>query len=191
MEKLILNTILEYRVFYRDFVAKKGGKKMVEKIKDIKPPHGLARLAFRMPIWLYQLGLGGSLGTRFLLLTHVGRKSGKKHYTVLEVVRHDEQGPTFTVAAGFGPGSDWYQNLRHDPHVTIQSGRRRWEMLAEFLSPEQAGEALLDYNQRHPVAMRELARFMGFRTDGSQEDIRQLGQYIHLVIFRLDHVYHS
>jgi deazaflavin-dependent oxidoreductase (nitroreductase family) len=157
---------------------------MVEKIKDIKPPDGLARLAFRFPIWLYHMGLGGLLGTRFLLLTHIGRKSGKKRHTVLEVVRYDKKGPSFTVAAGFGPGSDWYRNIRHNPQVTVQCGRRNWEMIAEFLSPEQAGEALLDYNRRHPTAMRELARFMGYRVDGSQEDIQALGQYISMVTFK-------
>ncbi len=49
---------------------------MVEKVKEIHPPRGLARIGFRIPIILYRLGLGGLLGTRFLLLTHTGRKSG-------------------------------------------------------------------------------------------------------------------
>jgi hypothetical protein len=34
------------------------------------------RLAMRAPIGLYRVGLGGLLGTRFLLLEHVGRSSG-------------------------------------------------------------------------------------------------------------------
>jgi hypothetical protein len=31
---------------------------MPEKLKDVKPPRGLARLGFRLPIGLYRLGLG-------------------------------------------------------------------------------------------------------------------------------------
>ena len=157
---------------------------MVEKIKDIKPPRGLARLALRFPIWIYHMGLGGILGTRFLLLTHTGRNSGKKRHTVLEVVRYEKSGPKFTVAAGFGPGSDWYRNIQKDPYVTVQCGRNHWEMITIFLSPDQAGEALLDYNQRHPHTMRELARFMGYRIDGSLADIHALGQFLSLVIFQ-------
>jgi deazaflavin-dependent oxidoreductase (nitroreductase family) len=157
---------------------------MVEKIKDVQTPRGLARLAFRLPIWLYRLGLGGLLGTRFLLLTHTGRKSGRKRQTVLEVVRYDEATTTFIVAAGFGPGSDWYRNIRSNPQVTVQCGRRRWKMDARFLTPEQAGEELLNYASSHPLALRELARFMGYRLDGSQEDVRALGQELPMVAFQ-------
>lgn len=157
---------------------------MVEKIKDVTPPRGLARLGFRLPIWLYRLGLGGLLGSRFLLLTHTGRKTGRVRQTVLEVVRYDRAATTFIVAAGFGSGSDWYRNICANPRVTVQCGRRRWEMVANFLSPEQAGEELLDYARRHPVAMRELARFMGYRLDGSPAGIRALGQVLAMVAFR-------
>jgi deazaflavin-dependent oxidoreductase (nitroreductase family) len=157
---------------------------MVEKIKNVKPPRGLARLAYRIPILFYRLGLGGLLGTRFLLLTHTGRRSGKERQTVLEVVRYDKETPSFVVAAGFGPKSDWYRNTRMDPRVIVTSGRHRWEMIARFLSSEEAGEEMLDYASRHPRALFELARFMGFHLDGSQEDIRALGEALSMVAFQ-------
>jgi hypothetical protein len=53
-----------------------------------RPPKGLLRLMLRLPIWLYRLRLGWLLGNRFLLLTHVGRKTGLPHQTVVEVVSH-------------------------------------------------------------------------------------------------------
>jgi deazaflavin-dependent oxidoreductase (nitroreductase family) len=134
---------------------------MPEKIKDVRPPRGLARLGFRLPIWLCRLGLGGLLGTRFLLLTHTGRKSGLPRRTVLEVVHYDRESGTIVVAAGFGTGSDWYRNIRENPRETVECGRRKREMIAAFLTPEQSGEELLDYNRRHPVAMRELAGLWG------------------------------
>ncbi len=157
---------------------------MPEKIKDVKPPRGLARLGFRFPIQLYRLGLGGLLGKRFLLLTHTGRKSGRERQVVLEVVRYDKATTTFIVAAGFGSESDWYRNIRRHPQVKVQGGRRRWDMVAHFLTPEQSGEELLDYARRYPLAFRELARFMGFRLDGSQADIRAMGKMLAMVAFR-------
>jgi deazaflavin-dependent oxidoreductase (nitroreductase family) len=156
---------------------------MPEKIFQPKLPRGLSRLAFRLPIGLYHLGLGWLLGTRFLLLTHKGRKSGLERQTVLEVVRYDKDKSIFVVAAGFGPQSDWYRNIRTNPQVIVRCARRHWEMTAHFLTPEQAGEELLDYARRHPQALRELARFMGYRLDGSQEDIRALGQILSMVAF--------
>ena len=131
---------------------------MPEKIKDVNPPRGLARLLFRLPIGLYKIGLGGFLGKRFLLLIHTGRKSGLERKTVLEVVRYNETTSTFLVAAGFGPGSDWYRNIRANPQVTVQCGSLRLQMVAHFLTPEQSGEELVDYARRHPQALASPSR---------------------------------
>ena len=144
----------------------------------------MARLLFRLPIGFYKIGLGGLLGKRFLLLTHVGRKSGLERKTVLEVVRYNKATSTFIVAAGFGPGSDWYRNIRANPQVTAQCGRQRLQMLAHFLTPEQSGEEMVDYAHRHPQAMRELSKFMGYRLDGSEADIRAFGQMLSMVAFK-------
>ena len=156
---------------------------MPEKIKDVKPPRGLARLGFRLPIWFYRLGLGGLLGKRFLMLTHTGRKSGLQRQTVLEVVQYHPDGNTFVVTAGFGPRSDWYQNVRKQPLVTVQSGGRRWKMQANFLPPEQAAEELLDYYHHHPRALHELAGVMGYRLQDTEADVRALGETLHMVAF--------
>jgi deazaflavin-dependent oxidoreductase (nitroreductase family) len=156
---------------------------MPEKIRDVKPPRGLARLAFRLPIGLYRWGLGGLLGNRFLLLTHTGRKTGRERRTALEVVRYDKEKSIFVVAAGFGTRSDWYQNLRARPQAVVQSGGSRWNMRAEFLSPDRAGEELLDYGRRNPLALRELIRFMGFKAGDSPEEIRGVGRMLPMVAF--------
>jgi deazaflavin-dependent oxidoreductase (nitroreductase family) len=157
---------------------------MPEKIRDVRPPRGLARLGFRLPIGLYRMGLGGLLGTRFLLLTHTGRKSRLPRRTVLEVVRYDRESGTIIVAAGFGAGSDWYQNIRENPRVIVECGGFKREMLATFLTPDQSGGELLDYSRRHPLAMRELAGFMGYRLDGSETDVRALGRLLSMAAFR-------
>jgi len=156
---------------------------MPEQISTPQPPRGLARLAFRLPIGLYRLGLGGLLGTRFLLLTHTGRKTGRVRQTVLEVVRYDREKSEFVVAAGFGPKSDWYQNLRARPQAVVQCGRRRWKMNVKFISPDRAGEELLDYGRRHPLALRELIRIMGFRAGDTPEEIREVGRRLSMVAF--------
>ncbi|MEO2169431.1 MAG: hypothetical protein ABGY42_15180 [bacterium] len=48
----------------------------MQRIREVRPPIGLKRLFFRLPIRLYQLRLGRLLGGRFVLLHHIGRKSG-------------------------------------------------------------------------------------------------------------------
>lgn len=157
---------------------------MPEKISDTKPPRGLARLAFRLPIWLYRLKLGRLLGNRFLLLHHIGRKSGLPRQTVLEVVRYDKASGTYVVAAGFGARSDWYQNIMANPHVKVDSGGRHMHAIAERLPPEAAEEELVDYYRRNPGLMKELARIMGYRLDGTEDDVRALGRILPMVALK-------
>ncbi|NMC85109.1 MAG: nitroreductase family deazaflavin-dependent oxidoreductase [Anaerolineaceae bacterium] len=156
---------------------------MAKKVKDLRPPRGLARIGFRLPIQLYRIGLGGLLGHRFLLLTHVGRKSGKERKNVLEVVRYDPEKEAFIVAVGFGKSSDWYQNIIANPHVQVQCANRHWKMIAHQLSPEQGGQELLQYSHKYPLAWKELASFMGYEVAGTDEDVRSLGNEITLIQF--------
>ena len=75
---------------------------MPESSKALKPPQGLSRFMWRMPIYLYKAHLGWLLGERFLLLTHTGRISGERRQAVLEIIRVDKTKPTYYVASGFG-----------------------------------------------------------------------------------------
>jgi deazaflavin-dependent oxidoreductase (nitroreductase family) len=157
---------------------------MVKQVKQLKPPQGLARIAFRLPIWFYRVGLGGLLGTRFLLLTHIGRQSGQERRTVLEVVRYDRASGACIVASGWGGRSDWVYNITANPNITYQVGKRSTPGIAERLSAEAAAQEMLDYSHRYPLAFRELAAFMGFQLDGTEEDIRAMGRLLPMFLFR-------
>lgn len=154
---------------------------MAEKIKDVQSPHGLARLAWRAPIWFYRLGLGSLLGKRFVLLNHIGRKSGQLRQAVVEVVSYDQETGAYIVASGFGEKADWYKNLMAHPEITIQVGNKRMKIHAERLPLPQATEIMLDYNHRHPAALRTLSGILGYRTDGSEADVRFLAGVIPIV----------
>jgi deazaflavin-dependent oxidoreductase (nitroreductase family) len=154
---------------------------MAEKIKDVHPPRGLARLGWRAPIWLYRLGLGGLLGGRLVLINHIGRKTGQLRQAVVEVVQHNKESGAYVVASGFGEKADWYQNLMVHHEVTIQVGRKRMLARAERLPLLQATEVMLDYNRRHPAALRTLSGILGYRTDGSEADMRFFAGVIPIV----------
>ncbi|MDX5970037.1 nitroreductase family deazaflavin-dependent oxidoreductase [Rhodococcus opacus] len=148
------------------------------------PPTGLRRAFFRAPIHLYRWHLGFLLGRRFLLLEHIGRKSGKPRRVVLEVVNHDAVDDGYVVAVGFGPKTDWYRNLRARPAVMIQVGRRRLPVDAEFLGPEAGAEFMAHYGGEHPKLGVRLAKVMGFEVDGSAADFRDAGREIRFVRLR-------
>lgn len=143
---------------------------MPEKIKDVRPPRGLSRVFFRLPIWLYRLHLGWILGNRFLLLTHIGRKSGQPRKNMLEVLQYDKASSTYHVFSGWAEKSDWTRNVEKTPEIEITAGGRHFAACARRVSPEEAERCILDYARRYPIARRVLPRLMGYRVDGSEED---------------------
>lgn len=149
-------------------------------------PGGLLKFLLRFPILLYDAGLGGLLGKRFLLLRHTGRKSGKPRQAVIEVMRHDDTSGAYVVAAAWGEKSDWYRNIRKEPSVQITVGRATSRRRAEVLPPETGGEEFLRYAQRHPTAFRTLTRtLMGEALPVTSETCLALGERVPVVAFRV------
>jgi deazaflavin-dependent oxidoreductase (nitroreductase family) len=148
------------------------------------PPGKALRLGLRLPIWLYRARLGWLLGNRFLLLTHIGRKSGLPRHTVIEVVQHDKETDTYYVVSGWGEKSDWYRNIRKSPSVTIQVGGRQFQARAEFIGPEKAIRIIEAYTREHPTASRELAGlFLGKRKQPGEDVPRQIAEKMPMVAF--------
>ena len=121
------------------------------------PERGLLHHLLRLPVWLYRAHLGWVLGGRILVLTHTGRRSGRRYRTALEVVAHDRLTDTYIVAAGWGEQAGWYRNLQHAPDAEIAVGRRTLAVHAERLAAEQAERTLCDYARKHPWTFRILA----------------------------------
>lgn len=140
-----------------------------------KPVTGLKKFFFRAPLFLYRVGLGGLLGQRFLLLNHIGRKSGKPRQSVLEVVNYNKTTDTYTIASGFGKKSDWYLNILAHPQVEIQVGWRKLAVTAVPLSPEASGQAMVDYARRYPVAAKNLGKLIGYNVS-TEEEYRAVGR---------------
>lgn len=81
-------------------------------------PRGLRRALFRAPLVLWRLGLGRLVGRSILVLSTVGRRSGRCRPTVLE---YSVVGDRTYVASGWGLKPDWCRNILADPRVTVQS----------------------------------------------------------------------
>jgi F420H(2)-dependent quinone reductase len=88
---------------------------MPTKIRAVQTPRGVARALYRLPIRLIHLHLGWLLMGHFLLLTHIGRKSGQQRQTVQEVLLHDRAQGVYYVMAGWGERSDWVKNIEKTP----------------------------------------------------------------------------
>ncbi len=140
------------------------------------PPKGLLRLAFRVPVYLYRAGLGWLLGGRFVLINHVGRKSGNPYQVVVEVVERDQQSGIVTVAAGYGPQTQWYQNLKAHPETTIQIGGHKHRVTAEFVSPDEGADIMARYLNRYGAITGRLFSVLGYAWDGTEAGARQIAR---------------
>jgi deazaflavin-dependent oxidoreductase (nitroreductase family) len=149
------------------------------------PPSKALRFGLRLPIWLYRARLGWLLGDRFLMLTHTGRKSGLARQVVIEVVQHDKGTDTYYVVSGWGEKSDWYQNIRQTPSVTIHTGGRTFQSKGEFIPVEKAVHILEAYAHDHPVAFNELSGlFLGERMKPGSDAPQRIAAKMPMVAFR-------
>ncbi|MDV3124761.1 nitroreductase family deazaflavin-dependent oxidoreductase [Mycobacterium sp. 21AC1] len=113
------------------------------------------RWLMRAPIWLYRAGAGALLGSRVLMLEHIGRKSGTRRYVVLEVIDHPTP-DTYVVASGFGSRAQWFRNIEADPHIRVWAASRKPRHgTARILSQDEADRTLAVYRNRRPKAWEQ------------------------------------
>ena len=130
-----------------------------------RPPSRLAavgarilrsRPLMRAPIWIYKVRAGVVLGSRFLMLEHIGRKSGVRRYVVLEVVGHPTP-DSYIVASGFGAKAQWFRNIKSNPRVRVYTGSRApVPATARILTRQEADRALGAYIAAHPQAWERM-----------------------------------
>lgn len=100
------------------------------------------RLMSAMNTWVYR-ATGGRVGGRFpsgapvLLLTTVGRKSGKPRTAPLLYL---QDGQNYVIVASKGGMSHdplWFKNLEANPRVEVELGRRKTPMIARRATDEE------------------------------------------------------
>lgn len=123
---------------------------------------------FKLPILQYKLGLGWMIGKYVLLLTTIGRKTGKIRHTPLEYIYDPETG-RYRIAAGWGGHTDWYRNLLKNPNVRVQVGRRKFKAIAEKASDEEVARYMMHVSGRHPRMDRVWNRWSDKPVDGTLE----------------------
>lgn len=110
----------------------------------------------RAPIWLYRARLGFVMGTRLLMLEHVGRTSGLRRYVVLEIVDHPVPG-RYVVVSGFGHRAQWFRNVAANPQVRIFLGSHApASAVAQRLDPDDSAASLHRYANAHPRSWAKL-----------------------------------
>lgn len=149
------------------------------------PPSRVLRLFFKAPIVLYRLRMDWLLGSRFLLLTHTGRRTGQTRLTVLEVVSYDRSIPEAIVTAAWGERAQWVRNLQAAPATRVQIGRAHWPEPDHYiLDVEQTAEVIATYRREHPLAARLIGNLLGWPLDTTGSAHEQFVHTLCAVAFR-------
>lgn len=140
-----------------------------------------------LPRHLYRNGWGWLLGRRFLQLTHTGRRTGRTHTTVLEVIRSDRDTGEVAVMPGFGPGSDWLRNLQANGRAEISIGRESFPASFRMVPVDEAVRFLADYERRNrlaaPVIRFVLSRLLSWRYDATPAARRRAVEALPVIAF--------
>ncbi len=141
----------------------------------------------RGPVYLYRWHMGWLFGHRCLLLTHIGRRSGLPHQTVLEVVGYRNDGPEAVVVSGFHD-SDWVRNIEATSGEEVTVGAQHFVATHRFLGEDEAMKVMEDYEYRNryiaPVVRRGLSWLVGWPYHASEDDRRKLVRQLPMIAFR-------
>ena len=125
-------------------------------------PGRLALVVFRLPLQAYRHCQGWLMGHTFMVVTHTGRKTGLPHSTVAMILRYEPRSREAVVCSAWGPGTDWFRNIRARPALRIDIGRETYTPEQRFLTENESLGVLADCLRRHPRRFRFIGRVLGW-----------------------------
>ncbi|HVC77629.1 MAG TPA: nitroreductase family deazaflavin-dependent oxidoreductase [Candidatus Micrarchaeaceae archaeon] len=149
-------------------------------------PSALAIRLLALPSGLYRAHLGRFLGTRFLLLTHRGRKSGRLFQTPLEVVNYNRTMREATVISAWGESADWYRNLNAGGAVQVAIGGRQYKPSVRFLDQTEREALLREFRRLHPLEARLAPYILGWKLMGTDSNLAELAARLRAVVIGPD-----
>ena len=132
---------------------------------------------------LWRLRLGWIAGHALLVVTHVGRRTGKRRRTVLYVQRYDRRTREASVISVWGE-SQWLRNIRDRPAVQVDIALQRYAPEQRFLTTEEIFELEKHFRERHRIIAWGQARLMGWPWPATDDELRRLSSGMRAVAFR-------
>lgn len=120
------------------------------------------RSLYRIPLWLRRHGVRGYervLGIEWIVVTTRGRRTGRPHAVVVDVVGRDAGGWYVQPA---DPRAQWVRNVRADPRVTVEAGGRTIEAEAREITGSEGADVVLRFIRTHPWYAKVVVWFVGY-----------------------------
>jgi deazaflavin-dependent oxidoreductase (nitroreductase family) len=151
----------------------------------------LVRYVLRVPVYLYRWGFVTCWGGGFCFWSTSadgGRRTGKRHETVLEVMEYRDDSAEAVVMSAFGRSASWLRNVEANLRAEVVIGSRRFIAQHRILEEDEAVTVVRSYEERNrligPIVRLVLSRFAGWRYRSSDSDRRRLVRQLPLIAFR-------
>ena len=138
-----------------------------------REPGRLALAVFRLPLPLYEHGAGWLLGHTFLVVTHIGRKTGKRRAAAAMVLSYDPSTGESVICSAWGPSTDWIRNLRAKPAAEVRCGGETYVPAQRFLTDDEAFDVLASFGHHHPWRLRLITTVLGWGDLRSDAALRE------------------
>jgi deazaflavin-dependent oxidoreductase (nitroreductase family) len=140
----------------------------------MRVPRFLWKIIRFPPQFWYRLGFGPILGRWILLLTTIGRKTGKSRVTALQYQRID--GIYYIGSARKGK-ADWVRNIQANPIVRLRVKSETYTGTAELISdPKRIADFLEVLRLKGPWMVRWMLQLEGLSKNPSRTEIEAFAQ---------------
>jgi deazaflavin-dependent oxidoreductase (nitroreductase family) len=130
-------------------------------------PKPVIKLIRYPPQFFYAIGLGHLLGKFVLLLTTIGRSTGKPRVTPLQ---YEEIDGKIYLGSSFGKKADWVKNILKNPNVVIQLKSKKFTGIATII---EDGTKIVEFLkirlERHPKMIGRILKIEGLTIPPSLE----------------------
>lgn len=143
-----------------------------------KRPNSFLKFFFKIPLFMHKLGFGGwekLIGAEWMLISTTGRKTGKRHDSLVDVMDYDASTDTYYIEAAYGSRADWYKNIKASPVFDVQVGRRKFKAQAQELDAADTGEMLVRFFRSKPAYTRSVMAMVGMKFKDETE-LRVMGK---------------
>ena len=153
----------------------------------------LRRLIFRLPLQAERLiGQGvwrlaaQTLGVEWIVLETIGRRSGRPHAVVLDVVGRDAARDVYYVQPAEGRRSAWVHNVGAHPDVAARVGARRMRVHVRDATGAEGAAVVLRFLRAHPWYARVIVWFVGYVDRIDRPDAELLPKLADTPVFAIE-----
>ena len=154
---------------------------------------GVRRSIFRLPLLIERVAgdrlwraVASVLGVEWIVLDTVGRRSGRIHTVVLDVVGRDAVRDIYYVQPADGRRSAWVHNVTAQPEIAARLGTHRMRVRVRDATGAEGAAVVLHFLRAHPWYARVIVWFVGYVDRIDRPDAELLRELASTPVFAVE-----